>query len=117
MTAVSVSCVNARAASSHKAKIPSSNGHVMHRNVHKSLINAAAFINIYDEETQGLLSPSSSDKDGHGALDHDVDLDIDTKSMSIRGGDAAPVVGMQDKLKIGFYFGLWYALNVIYNSK
>ena len=66
-----------------------------------------------DEETQRLISPSSSDKDG--ALD--LDVDVDTINISIRGGDAAPVVGLQDKLKIGFYFGLWYALNVIYNSK
>jgi hypothetical protein len=25
--------------------------------------------------------------------------------------------GLKQRLKIGFYFGLWYALNVIYNSK
>jgi len=100
------------ASSPSKAQIPSSNGHVlMHRNVHKQA-NArpgatAAFMN--DEETQRLISPSSSDKDGA------LDVDVDTINISIRGGDAAPVVGLQDKLKIGFYFGLWYALNVIYN--
>jgi len=60
----------------------------MHRNVLHKQANArpgatAAFMN--DEETQRLISPSSSDKDG--ALD--FDLDVDTINISIRGGDAA----------------------------
>lgn len=37
-------------------------------------------------------------------------------SMSIipRGGGS---ITLQERLKIGFYFALWYALNIIYNSK
>ncbi len=35
--------------------------------------------------------------------------------VTIRGGDATE--GLQHTLKVGFYFSLWYALNVIYNSK
>lgn len=33
--------------------------------------------------------------------------------VTIRGGDATE--GLQHTLKVGFYFSLWYALNVIYN--
>jgi hypothetical protein len=39
-----------------------------------------------------------------------------------RGGAAAPVpesamASVLENLKIGFYFALWYALNIVYNSK
>jgi isocitrate dehydrogenase kinase/phosphatase len=33
-------------------------------------------------------------------------------SMIPRGGS----ITLQERLKIGFYFALWYALNIIYNS-
>ena len=38
-----------------------------------------------------------------------------TKKMISRGGAASKAV--LERLKIGVYFGLWYALNVVYNSK
>jgi len=36
-----------------------------------------------------------------------------SQSLSSRGG--ADEISLADRLKIGFYFGLWYALNVVYN--
>lgn len=48
----------------------------------------------FDEETEALVAKSQS------------------LSLSPRGGD---VGGLKNTLKIGFYFGLWYALNVVYN--
>lgn len=65
------------------------------------------------EETQSLVqSPVAQD-------------DVESLSvMNTRGGAKKAVevpevanTGMKERLKIGFYFGLWYALNVIYNSK
>lgn len=65
------------------------------------------------EETQSLVqSPVAGD-------------DVESLSvMNTRGGAKKAVevpevanTGMKERLKIGFYFGLWYALNVIYNSK
>jgi hypothetical protein len=34
----------------------------------------------------------------------------------VRGGNAASPA-LMDRLKIGFYFALWYFLNIVYNSK
>lgn len=36
-------------------------------------------------------------------------------SLNLRGGDDE--AGLMQTLKVGFYFGLWYALNIVYNSK
>ena len=37
-------------------------------------------------------------------------------SLNLRGGDEG-AAGLMQTLKVGFYFGLWYALNIVYNSK
>mmetsp|Transcript_5287 Transcript_5287/g.10118 ORF Transcript_5287/g.10118 Transcript_5287/m.10118 type:complete len:133 (-) Transcript_5287:1116-1514(-) len=41
--------------------------------------------------------------------------------LSLRAGSAEETAndgsGLMQTLKVGFYFGLWYALNIIYNSK
>ena len=36
-------------------------------------------------------------------------------SMGVRGGEEE--MTFQHRMKIGFYFALWYFLNVVYNSK
>ena len=56
------------------------------------------FIHLDDERCNS--NASILDKNGHTKL---------------RGGDTT--AGLQHTLKVGFYFSLWYALNVIYNSK
>ena len=38
-------------------------------------------------------------------------------SLNLRGGDDEGAAGLMQTLKVGFYFGLWYALNIVYNSK
>ena len=38
-------------------------------------------------------------------------------SLNLRGGDDEGTAGLMQTLKVGFYFGLWYALNIVYNSK
>lgn len=71
-----------------------------------------------DEESQHLISSPSSLRSRSNS-----DADIVGRSLSpfaisdVRGGVAAPIITPQEKLKIGFYFGLWYALNVVYNSE
>ena len=52
--------------------------------------------------SEGLVSKSSS---------NDSLISLSTP----RGGAASD--SLTERLKIGFYFGLWYALNVVYNSK
>lgn len=36
--------------------------------------------------------------------------------MTVRGGTSEKG-GLMVRLKIGFYFALWYLLNIVYNSK
>mmetsp|Transcript_15307 Transcript_15307/g.22434 ORF Transcript_15307/g.22434 Transcript_15307/m.22434 type:complete len:419 (-) Transcript_15307:157-1413(-) len=56
------------------------------------------------------LSPSSSkEEDSEQILPLSIDASHDSARIVPRGGNA------KDRMKIGFYFGLWYALNVIYN--
>lgn len=44
--------------------------------------------------------------------------DVDSKVLEIRAGSSEEEAGgLAQTLKVGFYFGLWYALNIIYNSK
>jgi hypothetical protein len=38
-----------------------------------------------------------------------------TKHQELRGGDGM-TSELIHRLKVGFYFSLWYALNVVYNS-
>lgn len=38
-------------------------------------------------------------------------------SLNLRGGNDEGAAGLMQTLKVGFYFGLWYALNIVYNSK
>jgi len=37
--------------------------------------------------------------------------------FNLRGGDDDGAGGLMQTLKVGSYFGLWYALNIVYNSK
>lgn len=42
--------------------------------------------------------------------------DTTTAALAIRGGDEpAALAAPMQRLKIGFYFALWYALNIVYN--
>jgi hypothetical protein len=41
---------------------------------------------------------------------------VTARPMLVRGGNAASPAVME-RLKIGFYFALWYFLNIVYNSK
>jgi hypothetical protein len=56
------------------------------------------------------------------AVDDDND-DNEQATLLVRGGGAAApssesiLASSMQRVKIGFYFGLWYALNVFYNSK
>ena len=50
-------------------------------------------------------------EEGHHGVSGDVSL------LNLRGGDDDGSGGLMQTLKVGFYFGLWYALNIIYNSK
>ena len=50
-------------------------------------------------------------EEGHRGVSGDVSL------LNLRGGDDDGSGGLMQTLKVGFYFGLWYALNIIYNSK
>lgn len=51
------------------------------------------------------MSLNSSSMDSHTS-----------RASEIRGGADEPNELLQ-RLKIGFYFGLWYFLNVVYNSE
>ncbi len=42
---------------------------------------------------------------------------VNTNIATIRGGDDDTSLGLMARLKIGGYFGLWYVLNVVYNSE
>ena len=107
----------ARTFSGTAAAIPTtrtSNGQVMHRA--KTQTDG-----LGDEESHNLISSPSSLR---SRSPNSIDAEIDSRSLSpialgvgTRGGEAAPIISPQAKLKIGFYFALWYALNVVYNSK
>lgn len=109
----------ARTFSGTAAAIPTtrtSNGQVMHRA--KTQTDG-----LGDEESHNLISsPSSLRSRSHSRSPNSIDAEIDSRSLSpialgvgTRGGEAAPIISPQAKLKIGFYFALWYALNVVYN--
>lgn len=51
-----------------------------------------------------LLAPASSERA------------LSSSDISVRGGDVEKG-GVLVRLKIGFYFALWYVLNIVYNSK
>ena len=38
-------------------------------------------------------------------------------ATTVARGGAEPESALLHRLKVGFYFALWYALNIIYNSK
>ena len=61
---------------------------------------------IYFPSLNPSLEDLSSDKASENA----------SSSLSIRCGEVKALDFMQ-KLKIGGYFALWYALNVLYNSE
>jgi len=54
-----------------------------------------------EEETHGLVRTKSNSRS------------VSPVQIISRGGG----MSSKDRLKIGFYFALWYFLNVIYNSK
>lgn len=58
---------------------------------------------------EALDGPSSDDKEE------------EETQLILRGGaassESSSVGSLVERLKIGFYFALWYALNIVYNSK
>ena len=60
----------------------------------------------YDEEMDSLISQARSRSRSRSRTRSPFD---------VRGGNANST--SQGRMKVGFYFALWYALNVIYNSK
>jgi len=76
---------------------------------------------LSDVTSASLSSPSALTATSIQHSKQSIDLN-DTKLY--RGGAVKQVVqqdaamaALLDRLKVGFYFGLWYALNIIYNSK
>lgn len=52
-------------------------------------------------------------------IDHQEKADVVAlidEQLVLRGGAGVDASALVQRLKIGFYFSLWYALNVIYNS-
>ena len=59
------------------------------------------------------------DHDNDKLHEHDDDDEEEATHLFVARGGAAtpPPSSLVQNLKIGFYFGLWYALNIVYNSK
>ena len=77
--------------------------------------------------SSSLVHPSSSSSTKNHrspllSLEDSVVLQEDPSSQKVRGGAVVQqqqnplVADLLHRLQIGFYFGLWYALNIIYNS-
>jgi hypothetical protein len=52
-------------------------------------------------------------------IDHQEQVDLAAlidEQLVLRGGAGVDASALVQRLKIGFYFSLWYALNVVYNS-
>lgn len=72
------------------------------RNMHRKPIQSN--LDSYDEEIDALISRTNS-------ASHSLSP---VNAKNVRGGSNN---ALQQKMKVGFYFALWYALNVIYNSE
>ena len=94
---------------------------------HPSLLHGI-MMNSHLEHRSAKSSPravgGSKDTDEDNDLDDDNDDDNEAWEdnhhdehgpLLVRGGAVASSI--LQRLKVGFYFGLWYALNVFYNSK
>ena len=78
----------------------------------KSMINANSGI-IHRKLAQH--DSSSNDEEMDAMLHHSRSQSRSVSPVvSVRGGAEN---NLQARLKVGFYFALWYALNVVYNSK
>jgi len=67
-------------------------------------VNAAS-LQTEEENLEEALLPSKQQNNHHGRA-----------RLDVRGGsDSEFMTGLLQRLKIGSYFGLWYALNVVYN--
>lgn len=70
-----------------------------------------------------LLGPKTSVLEPHSTDSSDEEEEKGALIVDPRGGAAAAsdsesmVDSLVQRLKIGFYFALWYALNIVYNSK
>jgi len=88
------------AASSTSAAASGHRSNIMQRKpIHRQTPSSLS----YDEEMDSLIASTKSRSRSRTL-----------SPVEVRGGD---VNTLQDRLKVGFYFALWYALNVIYNSK
>jgi len=70
------------------------------RNMHRKPIQSN--LDSYDEEIDALISRTNSASHSLSPIN----------AKNVRGGSNN---ALQEKIKVGFYFALWYALNVIYN--
>ena len=90
--------------------------------VGSSLTSSSSHDHVVEQPTQ---DPTLHDSLVSVEHDDDVDeSDEERASLLTRGGAAAAAAAesgvgslVLQRLKIGFYFGLWYALNIVYNSK
>jgi hypothetical protein len=96
---------------------------VIHNNNNKESSSSASGLSSLNRATTVESSPSFSTMTTAGerileryseAMSPAVSKTTQKKAL-VRGGAASRA--LLERLKIGFYFGLWYALNVIYNSK
>lgn len=73
---------------------------------------------FFDEKK---LDASESSKIGLSKISataFQTEVEVDQDQVMVRGGGTnMNLDGVLQRLKIGFYFALWYALNVVYNSK
>ena len=107
---VSVAAVLAISASSASAVVPRSAiiGTQQKASRRRSGRHAAATSTSRDVLNDALRLDG---EEGHHGVSGAVSL------LNLRGGDDDGAGGLMQTLKVGFYFGLWYALNIIYNSK
>ena len=66
-----------------------------------------------------VTGDSSEDEEKNALHEHDSDEELELLPVAVRGGatESTALADLMDRLKIGFYFALWYALNIVYNSK
>jgi hypothetical protein len=80
-----------------------------------SLASGAVEGRMVDSKKPQLKITTSSQKKPFSHKSNVVrSVDI-TKYHDVRGGDGMPSE-LIHRIKVGFYFSLWYALNVVYNS-
>lgn len=108
---VSVAAVLAISASSASAVVPRSAiiGTQLKASRRRSGRHAAAATSTSRDVLNDALRLDG--EEGHHGVSGAVSL------LNLRGGDDDGAGGLMQTFKVGFYFGLWYALNIIYNSK